>query len=468
MEKVAWDWLTLTKTERQQAIADLLADRSSTDYIRLVGAGNLGIYASLGGQFDYAIFGRDSIQVAEDLLATHQPLARQIIHTLASLQGVKSNAHNEEEPGKIHHEYRALTMHGSNIPDQSIAILRRLQHKWGTDDTDNMRYYGSYDTTPLFIRLVGRYVHHHGQKILNETYHGLDGQKVISDSLRSAVEWLVDKLDGSNEGLLAYLRINKEYGLRNQAWKDSGTSYLHGDGSLPNFEAPIASIELQGYAYDALQTALLLVPADDATKDHWRRLAARLQTGVISLFWIPEQQYFAQAVDYREDGQLRQVNTITSNPGLLLDSTLLDNLPEDKQSYIDTTANMLMSNELLTPAGIRCRALRHKQIPGFVDYHGSYTVWPKETYAIARGLRSHGKSDMASRLEACLLDSVQRAGEFYEFFYVDEQEKAYYDQTEALEHFKTISLDKNLAVAEPGQAWTISAVLAILHNRHTV
>jgi len=467
MDNLAWDWLVLTKEQRAQKLKALIAGQANLptgqvgkDYIQLVDAGKLGVYASLGSHFDYAIFGRDSIQVAEDLLDSHQPLAQRIIHTLASLQGIKTDTRNEEEAGKIHHEYRALKMHGSTVSEQSVEILRKLQDKWGDPGTDYVRYYGSYDATPLFIRLVGRYVQRYGPGLLDEPYQALDGPKKIKDSLQAAVSWLTSKIDGSDWGLLEYQRLNKDFGLANQVWKDSGTSYLHSDSSLPNFEAGIAAIELQGYAYDALEIAQVLL-LSSPQKDYWHQLSSRLQAETASRFWMPQQNYFAQALDHDTDNNPRQIDTLTSNPGLLLDSKLLDNLPE-AQSYIDALATMLMSPEFLTPAGIRCRALCHKQMPGFVDYHGSYTVWPKETYAISRGLRAHGKANLASKLESCLLDSVKRAGEFYEFFYVDDREKAYYDQSEALEHFRTISLDKNLAVAEPGQAWTISAVLAIL------
>lgn len=465
MDNLAWDWLAMSKQQRQSQIQALLDGKSKVDYIKLVDAGSLGVYASLGSHFDYAIFGRDSIQVASDLLSTHQLLCKDIIHALASLQGVKKDSKNEEEPGKIHHEYRALEMNGSKVSEQSVTILRKLQQTWGTIGTDNVCYYGSYDATPLYIRLIGDYVDLYGPDLLDESYHGLDGPRHIRDSIESAVNWLVKKIESSDWGLLEYHRLNPNFGLKNQVWKDSSTSYLHKDGSLANTDLGIASIELQGYSYDALIAASKIIPTNSKSRDHWIMLAEHLQQETISKFWMPELHYFAQGLDRGINGQLIQIDTLTSNPGLLLDSKLLSNLNDKhKSKYIDSIANMIASTDFLTPAGVRCRALSHKQMPGFIDYHGSYTVWPKETHAIAKGLKTHGKSALANRLDSGILDSIRKAGEFCEFFYVDDQNMVYYSHGDAREHFRSQSLDKNIAIAEPGQAWTISAVLDILSN----
>ena len=64
----------------------------------------LGVYASMGPNYQFAIFGRDSLEVADDLLETEKALATEIILLLAHLQGVETNVVTEEEPGKIHHD----------------------------------------------------------------------------------------------------------------------------------------------------------------------------------------------------------------------------------------------------------------------------------------------------------------------------------------------------------------------------
>ncbi len=465
MDISAQQWLSMPLADRQQRLRHLIAGQNDFNFMNLVNAGHLGVYASLGVHFDSAIFGRDSLQVAEDLLESHQNLSRTIIHTLASLQGVKHDDKSEEEPGKIHHEYRTRLFNGQPISEVSLNIMKRLQQVWGGEGSDSMRYYGSYDATPLYIRLVGAYARRYGLKFLDEIYNGLDGEKRIADSLRAATLWLVNKIESSPWMLLEYKRLNWENGITNQVWKDSATSYLHLDGSLANHDSGIASVELQGYAYDALMTASQLVANNDKERKDWRDLAVQVQQQTLDRLWMTEQMFFAQGLDRSPQGHTRRIETLTSNCGGLLDSALLSDLPKEKRkTYTDGIVAMITSDEFMTPVGIRSRALKHKQMPGFVDYHGSFTVWAKETYAIARGLKRFGHIQLAAHLESRILDGVMRAGEFYEFFYVKDTGTVWYDREEAVQHFKSIGLGKNIATPESGQAWTISAVLSILHR----
>jgi glycogen debranching enzyme len=120
------NWVKTTQTERQAILAKLVAgDNISLAHncINLVSAGRYGVYASMGPNFEYAIFGRDSIEVAQHLLNSHKSLVRNIIFTLARLQGVKNDATSEEEPGKIHHEYRTRIFDGEPIPEASLAVM---------------------------------------------------------------------------------------------------------------------------------------------------------------------------------------------------------------------------------------------------------------------------------------------------------------------------------------------------------
>ena len=463
MESTPLNWLSLPQAERQQRIRQFIARQTQVDYIQLVSAGDMGVYASLGVHFDYAIFGRDSIQVAEDLLGSHQALAHKIILTLAKLQGTTTNPKSEEEPGKIHHEYRSRLFNGQPIPEISLNIMKRLQLVWGSEGSDSLRYYGSIDATPLYIRLVAAYVKRYGQDFLNEIYTALDGEKRIADSIHAATTWLVKRVESSPWFLLEYKRLNKDAGIVNQAWKDSATSYLHLDGQLANYDGGIASLELQGYTHDALTLASALVAKNETERRNWLDLAAQIRQQTLQRLWMPDQKFFAQGLDRGPDGLTRQIQTLTSNAGGLLDSGLLADLPKAEQSkYIDAVSQMITGPEFMTPAGIRSRALKHKQMPGYVDYHGSYTVWPKETYAIARGLKRYGKAKEAEHLQSTILDSIMRAGEFYEFFYVSDKGQVWYDKEEAISHFKNLGLGDNIATPENGQAWTISAVQAIL------
>ncbi len=461
-------WSKESKRQRQISLLSLLIahhTKQPEDYLNLVSAGSEGIFASTDEKYSYAIFGRDSIEVAEDLLDSHKQLAHDVIMTLASLQGVELNLRREEEPGKIHHEYRSRKFQGRHISSHAAMILDNLQVVWGsTPSRDEMIYYGSYDATPLYIRLVGRYVDKYGDAILDNKYRGRDNDShTIGASLAAAQQWLVEKISLSPLGLLEYRRLNPR-GIENQVWKDSKTAYLHLDGSIANYERGIASVELQGYAYDALMTAAKFSKSE-TEKRELRDMALHIQKVVIDTFWMGDENYFAEGIDHDARGNNRQIKTICSNGGVLLESGLLRDLgPGASAKFVHGVVAQLFNEQLLTSVGIRSRALKYKKMPGFVDYHGSYTVWPKETYDIAKGLKKFGYFNLAEELEDRILAGVESAGEFYEFFYVDEQDKTYYEKR-AVRNFLLRKRSADSPIPQKGQAWVISAVLAIEYGR---
>jgi len=78
-----------------------------------------------------AVFGRDALRVALDLLNQYPKLTRTTLITLAELQGVTTDISREEEPGRIIHEWRDLT--------DPVAIEIARTDGWGWP------YYGSVD-----------------------------------------------------------------------------------------------------------------------------------------------------------------------------------------------------------------------------------------------------------------------------------------------------------------------------------
>ena len=460
-------WERLPKTKRQAAIRQTFRDGwpPSVDYIQLVlNKDRLGVCASTGPHYIDAVFGRDSLEVAEDLLETHQTLAHDILITLANLQGSKLDPISEEEPGKIHHEYRAALMGGETIPKHSLELMHILQRQWGGVNTDRMVYYGSHDATLLFIRLIGRYVDLYGPQILQQRVNGSGQIHTLSDSVLAAVRWLVAKID-PKLGLFVYRRLNP-IGLANQTWKDSDTSFMFKDGGLPDFDKGIAALELQGYAYDALQAAVRLQLGDDQERQNWQNLAIGIQQATIAKLWMSDRHFFAQGLAYDRLGQLRQLDTLTSDAGVLLDTDLLHDLPnQQSRAMIEGIVHQLCGPDFLTKIGIRCRSLEHWHLPGYIVYHGSNVVWPKETFDVSKGLRRSGFADLANTLEDGLLDSLEQSGGFYEFFYVSRDGFVWYDRRAALEHFSEESPGQTLPMPETGQAWTISAAEHILYER---
>ncbi len=85
-----------------------------------------GVYASAGELYADAVFGRDSIEAAEDLLHLRPDIAREVILTLAHLQRTADVSpgpnSSEEERGRIHHEHRQLTLDGRRISRRSEEL----------------------------------------------------------------------------------------------------------------------------------------------------------------------------------------------------------------------------------------------------------------------------------------------------------------------------------------------------------
>lgn len=423
------------------------------DLRRLRSPHGRGLYASGGELYSDAIFGRDSIEAAEDLLDARPDIAREVIVTLAGLQGTvdapPGRGSSEEERGKIHHEHRQLFVDGRRISPRSQELLEHLSKLWGGDGT-SFTYYGSVDATPLYVRLVAAYCDRHGRSILDERVR--DG--TVQSSVLLAMYWLERQLERSSIGLVEFQRRNPD-GLTYQVWKDSGTSFIHRDGSLANWDGPIAAVEVQGYAYDALLGAARLFD-----QGRWREAAAGLRQRVLDCFWNEDDRYFAMGIDRDATGRPRRVDSVASNGAVLLDSSLFDGHP-DAGTFLRGVVERICGPELLTEVGVRCRSLSEDQLVDFQDYHGTWAVWIKEGYDVARGLRRQGFPRLARQVCIRLLNAVNVAGENAEFLYVSPDGRVHYDfrNAHAAGGRPTRILGTN--VPEQAQAWTVSAVLAI-------
>jgi glycogen debranching enzyme len=420
-----------------------------------------GVYASSDTLFRGAVFGRDSLEVAEDIMLIKPRLVQNILLTLAGLQGLTYNEANEEEPGKIFHEYRSIVVDGKRIDTTSMEIFHKLATRWGGSDHE-MVYYGSVDATPHFLRVLGMYAHHYGNKILDRRVQQRDGRIVtLRDVAAACTTWLIAKLSESHSGLLEYQKRNP-HGLNNQVWKDSDEFYVHENKMPANHDAPIASIEVQGLAYDALMAAATFFP--ELAKEYTARATA-LRDRTIELLWQPDRNSFALGTDYDPAGHLRIIRTPTANPAELLDTSFFDSLPEDdKQTYIAAIVTSVMSKDFLTDAGVRSRSLSAAHLVDFWDYHGSYVTWPKETHDIATGLRRQGFTELSRQLGNRILNVFLKSRQYAEFVYIDEQGRVFASTPSTHSHGDIILVDSTIK-PEIIQAWTVSAILATISRR---
>jgi len=314
-----------------------------------------------------ALFGRDSLITAYQALPFQPHLARTTLEALSAWQAKERDDFRDAEPGKILHELRL----------GELTVLGERPHS---------PYYGTHDATPLFLILLDEYERWAGDR---------DFVRSLQPAAMKALEWMERYGDRDGDGYLEYQTRSKE-GLANQCWKDSWNSILFKDGTVA--KGPIATCEIQGYAYDArVRTARLAREVwDDA------QLAARLEREAATLrerfnrdYWIEARGHYALALD----GDKRQVDAMSSNVGHLLWSGIV---PEDRAAMM---AKRLMSPEMFTGWGIRTMSANDA---GYnpIEYHDG-TVWPHDTAFVAEGMRRYGHREEASHLALMLVQAAE-------------------------------------------------------------
>ena len=401
-----------------------------------------------------ALFGRDSLRVAIDLLPLFPHLTRATILSLAELQGLEFNADREEEPGRIIHESRKYD------DPIGIELTKELGWKWP--------YYGSVDATPEFIRTLAAYctAEQEGNDFLFQEYTDKNGTtRTVADALELAVTWLTTRMDSNPEGLIESRRAIPK-GIENQVWKDSWDSYFHSNGIMADHERGVASIEVQRVNYDALLDAadlyeIALGKLENA--ESLRLRAQKLKSTIFTEFWTNDNKgYFVLGTDRDVDGNLRQLKVRTSNMGHMLNSRLLEGNEPETVRYREAIISHLFSPEMLSSSGIRTLASDEIRFRPGAYHNGSVWLW--DTYFIVRGLRSHGYNHLAENLSERLFRIIDVTKKFPEFVRGDFESTPTLN-TRVIDIWDDINQRTNRIEQPPQevQAWSVAAILAMKH-----
>ncbi len=318
-----------------------------------------------------AMFGRDSLITSYQTLPFVPELSATTLRTLARFQGKEVNAFRDEEPGKIPHELRF----------GELTVFK----EWPQSP-----YYGSADSTALFLILLDEYERWTGDRALIRS---------LEPNAVAALDWIDRYGDRDGDGFVEYMRA-LDTGLDNQCWKDSWNSILFSDGRVA--EAPRATCEIQGYTYDAKVRCARLareVWNNPKLAEELEAQAEKLKARFNEAFWIPEKGYYALALDKHKT----RVDSLTSNVGHLLWSGIV---PNDRAERI---RDLLMSPKLFSGWGIRTMSTDDR---GYnpIEYHNG-TVWPHDASIIAQGLAQYGFRKEASSL----CTSTLAAGAFFNY-----------------------------------------------------
>ena len=380
------------------------------------------------------VFGRDSLTVALVVADLFPRLLEATVLHLAGVQGREFDALREEEPGRIAHEIRDIETDGL----------------WG------FPYYGSVDATPLFIRAAARAIERRPEFAATP----VPGRKAtVHDALQAAVGWLLRRLEEDRLGFLSHLRANP-HGLENQVWKDSWDSMSHADGTICNQDAPVASVEAQALAYDALVEAA----AHHSTPTALIDAARKLERAIEKHLWVddPEGGFYAIGVDRDPaSGAPRRLETRASNIGWLLNSRLLDRLEHGRRRR--RLVELLLSSEFLAEGGIRTLSAREQRFRPRAYHNGN--VWGFDNYLISLGFERHGFSAEAQELRRRLVGSCRATHRFPEFVAGGEPGTELIAKR-IVDVFDSQNERANRVEQPPQeiQGWTVAAVVAIEHS----
>ncbi|OQP62814.1 amylo-alpha-1,6-glucosidase [Niastella vici] len=386
-------------------------NRSKNDLLSLLVQTPYGSYPYAGVPWYNTVFGRDGTFTALETLWVAPSIAKGVLLYQANRQATELKPLQDAEPGKILHEIRSGEM----------AETGEIPFKL---------YYGSIDTTPLFIVLAGHYL---------KRTDDLATIKDIWENILQALNWIKKYGDMDADGFVEYQR-KAESGLANQGWKDSHDSISHQNGELASF--PIALCEVQGYVYDAKKQAAYMAQRLGFTDmaEQLKQEAEDLKQRFNEVFWDDELGTYILALD----GDKKPCRVVSSNVGHLLFSGIAT--PERAAK----TATMLMDDDMFSGWGVRTLSTRAARYNPMSYHNGS--VWPHDTAIIAYGFARYGLMPQALRLmqglfDASLFIELQRLPELFCGF-----------------PFRRGESPTAYPVACSPQAWSVAAVFLLIQS----
>ena len=368
----AWERGT-TSVLSDHELFNLVVKRSVSDLRLLVneGPGPDQRYVSAGVPWFTTLFGRDSLISAFQALAFRPQIAVEILDVLAAYQATADDPSRDAEPGKILHELRSGEM----------ARSGELPHT---------PYYGSVDSTPLWLILFGATFDWTGDTAMVDR---------LWPNAMAALEWIDRYGDRDGDGFVEYER-RSDRGLLNQGWKDSSDAIRdrHGREAVP----PIALAEVQGYVYDAKRRMSRLAAIRGDTD-----LAIRLDAEATSSprdSSRPSGWTIAATTRWRSMATSGRPTRSPATPATACGPASSCRIARA------TSSTRSCGPSMFSGWGVRTFAADQ---PGYnpIGYHTG-TVWPHDTSLIAAGFKRYGFDDASNRLVGQMMEAAQGFQDF--------------------------------------------------------
>jgi len=365
-------------------------------------ASALPVEAGDPGRF-HALFGRDSLITALQVLPARPEVARATLRALARRQGTRHDPEIEEEPGKIGHEFRDA------LPRPFAEAGYRPASRNG------FRYYGSADSTSWWLVVLAA---------------SRDNELAIElePAQRAAAAWLDAALERGG-GYVRHGAGAPAGSLSQQGWRDTidpsakaalGGGILRPDGSTP--KPPLADADTQAAVYAALR-ALAALSGDACWGRRAKELTERIET-----------DFGPEVIALEGDGT--PVRGAGSQLGWLLWSGAA------RGAFAEELAERLVQPDLLTAYGVRTLSSAHPAFDPHAYHRGS--VWPFDSWIAWGGLRAAGRAEEAEALRRGVLRALDSFGGAPECYAVT--------RSGALERIE---------IANRVQAWTVGADWAL-------
>ena len=337
---------------------DEMIGRSVADLAMLTTQTPEGPYPYAGVPWFSTVFGRDALVTAWLVLWLDPAIALGVLRHLAAMQATTTDHAADAEPGKILHEVR----------NGEMAELGEVPFR---------RYYGSVDSTPLFVALAGAWLDRTGEA---------EALRPLWPNIEAALRWIETHGDRDGDGFVEYGRMT-EAGLANQGWKDSWDSVMHADGTLA--KGPIALCEVQAYAYAAYRAGARIARALGLPHGRAAALDAKaeaLRERFEDAFWCEDIGTYALALD----GAKKPCRVRSSNAG----HVLLGGIAAPERAA--AVAKQLLSGAFHSGWGIRTLAVTEARYNPMSYHNGS--VWPHDNALIGLGLARYGHHAAAARV----------------------------------------------------------------------